>query len=253
MKLICALFAALACLLYLNPAGAQDSTTHKIPVKLNVSGDLVSRYIWRGTDYGHSPAVQPTLSLSVGNFEVGGWGSVSMINLYTEIDLYAKYTVKWFTFQFTDYYIPYLGNGNDAAPDIRYFNYQNTTTAHTLEGLIQFKAGEKFPLYVFAGTYFYGNDKRWGYDAAKDTTGETYFSTYIEAGYPFSIHGYGLDVFIGGTPFAGAYGNAGGIVNLGVTGSRRIRITPTFDLPVRASLIFNPQASAAYFVFGITI
>jgi hypothetical protein len=44
-----------------------------------------------------------------------------------------------------------------------------------------------------------------------------------------------------------------GVVKLGLSASREITITDRFKLPVKASLIFNPQASAAYFVLGITL
>ncbi|MGE5424106.1 MAG: TorF family putative porin, partial [Syntrophothermus sp.] len=98
-------------------ASSQDST--RLHVKLNVGADIVSRYIWRGCDYGNSPAVQPTLSLTAGNFEAGVWGSVAMFSFYKEVDLYAKYSLKGFSVSFTDYYIPST-NGTPASPDTRY-------------------------------------------------------------------------------------------------------------------------------------
>lgn len=58
---------------------------------------------------------------------------------------------------------------------------------------------------------------------------------------------------MGITPMAGAYGIKGGLVNCGVTGYRTIKITDKFELPVKASLISNPQASKLFFVFGVTL
>jgi hypothetical protein len=244
--------------LMINPQlQAQGSSTDTIAkpeskVKLNVGADIMSRYIWRGTDYGHSPSIQPTLSLTVGGFEIGGWGAIATNSFYQEIDAYAKYTLRNFSLIVTDYYIPSV-TGVSASPDSSYFNYADEETAHSLEGSLLYKGGEKLPLWLQGSVFFYGNDKRWGYEAAKDTTNQTYFSTYIEAGYTLAIKETSADFFIGFTPWAGAYGNTLGVVNLGVTGYRKIKITENFALPVKASLIFNPQSSNVYFAFGITL
>ena len=34
------------------------------PVAVDFGVDLYSRYIWRGTDYGHSPSIQPSINES---------------------------------------------------------------------------------------------------------------------------------------------------------------------------------------------
>ncbi len=230
----------------------QDSIPSHCSLKLNVGADVVSRYIWRGTDYGNSPAVQPTLSLSAGNFEIGAWGSVALASFYKEVDLYAKYSFKGFSVMLTDYFIPSV-TGTPSSPDTRYFVYDDKKTAHSLEGCLMYKGNAKLPLWITGCVFFYGNDKRWGSNIAKDTTEETYYSSYFEAGYTFPIKDKNLDLFVGFTPAAGAYGNALGVVNTGISGSGRIKITDHFELPVKASLIFNPQASNVYFVFGITL
>jgi hypothetical protein len=51
----------------------------------------------------------------------------------------------------------------------------------------------------------------------------------------------------------GYYGSGPGVINLGITASREIRITETFSLPVSASLITNPQAENIFLVFGISL
>ncbi|HNV95938.1 MAG TPA: hypothetical protein PKG63_05650 [Bacteroidales bacterium] len=223
----------------------------KCDVNLNIGSDIMSRYVWRGTDYGNSPSIQPTLSVTVKNFEIGYWGAIATNSFYKEIDLYAKYTVKNFSLILTDYYIPYA-NGIDASPDNRYFIFDDKKTAHTIETALQFKGNENFPLWLLAGAFVYGNDKRWGYDAAKDTTDKTYYSTYVELGYSFKVKDNNADVFLGFTPQAGAYGNTMGVINMGVTGYRKIKISNDFELPVKGSLIFNPQSQNVYLLFGFT-
>ncbi|MFH2143235.1 MAG: hypothetical protein ABIJ97_12485 [Bacteroidota bacterium] len=229
-----------------------DSSTSEPKIKVIIGSDIMSRYVWRGCDYGDSPSIQPTLSFSMSNLEVGCWNAIATGSFYKEIDLYAKYTYKILSLMFTDYYIPSV-TGTPCSPDIRYFNYVNEETAHTFEGSFILKGGEKLPLWLQGGVFFYGNDKRWGYDVEKDSTDGTYYSSYIEAGYSLALKENNLDLFIGFSPFAGAYANDFGIVNLGITGYRKIKISDDFELPVKASLIFNPQASNAFIIFGITL
>jgi len=58
--------------------------------KFNVTADFMSRYIWRGLDYGKSPSIEPTLSFTKGGFEIGAWGSYSTSGSYYELDPYVK-------------------------------------------------------------------------------------------------------------------------------------------------------------------
>lgn len=221
-------------------------------LKLNISSDFVSRYVWRGSDFDNSPAVQPTLSLSGSHLEIGAWGSVAVSNSFREVDLFAKYTIKSVTLILTDYYIPKC-NGVPTSPDSRYFMYADKKTAHFIEASVLYKAAGNFPVWLLGGVFLYGNDKRWGYDATRDSLANSYYSTYIEAGYTFNIQKNSVDVFAGVTPWAGAYGKSAGLVNIGLTGSRKIKISDDFEIPVKASLIFNPLASQAFLVFGFTI
>ena len=232
-----------------DPSGRKSSESN---LKINLGTDLVSRYVWRGTDFGSSPSIQPTLSLSGTNFEVGCCSALATNNSFKEIDLYLKYSFSGFSLTLTDYYIPEIG-GLPVSPDPRYFVYADKTTAHTIETSLQWKGGEKLPLWVSGNLFLYGNDKRWGYDPEKDSLAGTYYSTYLEAGYSLNFRETRLDLFAGFTSGAGAFGNAAGLVNTGITACRTIKITESFSLPLRGSLILNPQASKAYFVLGITI
>lgn len=221
-------------------------------VSVNVGADVMNRYIFRGTDYGNSPSIQPTFSISTGGFEIGYWGAISLTSYYQEIDLYAKYTIGGLSIIFTDYYIPYI-TSDPASSDIRYFVFDDKKTAHTFEGALAYDFGEGFPLKIYASAFFYGNDKRWGYDEEKDKDEKTYFSTYLELGYPLISGNNNLDLFVGMTPSAGAFGNTMGVINLGFTGSKKVKMTNDFELPVKSSVVYNPQLSLVYFVFGITL
>jgi hypothetical protein len=107
---------------------------------------------------------------------------------------------------------------------------------------------------------FYGLDKK-----PSDTTKQAY-STYIELGYTKGPAAF----FFGFTPWQGYYNNYGytsfdstaskktfSIVNIGATLSRSVKITDSYSLPLRATLVINPAASYAkadfiHLVFGIT-
>jgi len=226
------------------------------PVQFNVGTDLVSRYIWRGKDYGNSPAIQPNLFFSYAGLKVGIWGSYGFIykestGNYSEIDPYISYTLKWFTIGITDYFYP-----NEAEPntDNKYFNYKPNTTGHTFEGCFTFTGPEKFPLQVYVGTLFYGADKGSHPEGVYESGTDNNYSTYCEASYPFTIRGIGVKPFIGGIPFgSGWYGPYGGVVNTGLTISKSIKISKEYELPVYGSVISNPQAQSIFLVFGISL
>jgi hypothetical protein len=234
---------------------------------ISLGADLVSRYIWRGRDYGNSPSIQPNFAVSVAGFKAGAWGCYgfaqhskkindsTIVNMgnYAEFDLYLSYTFKWFTLQVTDYFFPNMLSPNDGN---KYYNYKNATTGHTFEASLIFAGPEKFPLQFSVNTMFYGADKN------KDSLGvygmgsSNNYSTYIEAAYIFKIKKIGVDLkpFIGGIPFGSVlYGDYAGIMNCGLTASKSLTITEKFSMPLYVSLITNPQAESVFFVFGITL
>ena len=61
-----------------------------------ISADVVSRYVWRGTQFGDSGHIQPALILSAGDFEIGAWGSFALSgnDEWSELDLYISYDLR---------------------------------------------------------------------------------------------------------------------------------------------------------------
>lgn len=268
-------FVFLICFLLVFPLMAQDEKVfEEIKAEsgtdgpaLNFGADMMSRYIWRGYDFGNSPAIQPNICFSWKGLNVGVWGSYAFsmhtvqvndsisedAGNYSEIDLYISYTFKWFTLLVVDYFEV---NGLNANDGNRYFNYNNATTGHTFEGTLSFDGLETFPLQLTANLLFYGDDKN------KDSTGvygngtKNNFSAYFEASYTFDISKTGITLkpFIGGTPYGSSwYGSSAGIINVGLTARKTIEITKTYGLPLQVSLITNPQAQSAFIVFGISL
>jgi hypothetical protein len=192
---------------------------------LTISCDLVSSFVWRGAPVDLHPNIQPLLSFSMGGFEMGTWGSTNFSASYKEVDLYLQYSFKGFTLGLYDYYWPADWSERN------YFIYDNDNTAHIYEGFLKYTAPEKFPITIFASTWIYGDDKFSEIDYPDDSTkwGDQRYSSYFEILYPFSIGENGLDLFIGGTPAQNAYGSGPGIINLGITGYRSVKITEHFE------------------------
>jgi hypothetical protein len=229
-------------------------------------GDFMSRYIWRGLNLGgNSPSIQPTLKLNlatenkVSAFTVGAWGAFSLSQLTAqEADLFVTYTFKQMIgLTVTDYFFP----TDVTTARNHYFDYNPSTTGHLLEGAISFNGTEKVPVTFMFAVNFYGNDKR--KLTADSTAGNLVYSKYMEIGYFRTIPG-GVDLkgFIGAAldnpdKIYGGMGyylnRSAGIVNVGVTASKKIPITDKFVLPVQSSLIFNPEAQNIFIVFGFTL
>ncbi len=202
----------------------------------SVGADIMSRYVWRGLDYGAAPSIQPTLEFSTGGFAIGAWGayatSFSRANEsgIQEMDLYVSYTIADIvTVGFTDYFFPRESDYN-----YDYFDYGSDTTAHVIEGMVSFNGLNNLPLTLTLG-----------YNLLNDASN----SLYVELGYSFSS----LDLFLGAGN--GLYTGEGGfgLVNLGISAGKEIAITENFSLPVSAALICNPDARQIHLVFGISL
>ncbi len=246
-----------------------SSSTKKGKTSIDFGVDLMSRYIWRGSEFGgNTPSIQPSLILSNSGFQLGAWGAFSTggQNISQELDLFMSQTFwkSMFTVTLTDYFFPVeWGNYN-------YFQYRKNATGHIFEGNLTFNGVKGFPFTVMIATNFYGGD------AAKiesnpqssnfnQKTGIQY-STYVELGYAFQVEDVSLNPFMGfnctsprkadsATGFVGEqgfYGNNFGVVNLGITVKKSIPITNKYSLPIATSLITNPQAGKVYFVVGVS-
>ncbi|HAP36068.1 MAG TPA: hypothetical protein DCQ28_09050 [Bacteroidetes bacterium] len=195
-----------------------------------VGTDIYSRYIWRGTDYGNSTSVQPALTYAIGDLSVGVWGSYALTGGYSEADIWASYAVGPVTLYFTDYYIP------AAPPTLTFFNYGNKGGAHVLEVGAGYTGGESFPISVT------------GY---VNVLNDANNSIYILASYPI-LSDLGLTVAM--TPTKSIYGTTkAGLINVGFTGSKTIKLTETFSIPFNAQYIMNPYAETAFLIFGISL
>jgi len=217
-KITIFLFTFLA-LIATSTTSAQDSG-----LSLHVGADLLNRYVWRGTDFGNSPVVQPGIELSAGNLSIGAWGSYSLSanTTGTEADLYASYSMPFgLDIIFTDYYFP-----AEPGSTGNYFDYEN---AHTFEiGATQSIGG-----FYFAG-YYYLN-----------ASGDTYFETGYSNG--------NFSIFAGGGDNSYTTDTEFGICNIGISASKEVSVTESFSLPLTGRVILNPDKEQIFLVVGISL
>ena len=179
--------------------------------EVTIGADVVSRYVWRGTDFGNAAAVQPSIETTIGPVALGAWGSWSISPgpadaSGNECDLYASTTVGPVGLTLTDYFFPaYAGTDSLLNVDIHVF---------------ELSAGADVgPVSVLAAANVSGDDDN---------------STYLELTYAAFSLGLGN----------GEYSTDGDFspVNIGVSASR-----DNFS----ASYIINPDQETSFLVFGV--
>ena len=97
-------------------------TLAAVPANAGVGfgADVVNRYVWRGTDFGNAVSIQPGMSISHGNIEIGAWSSWAISGGgANENDLYASFSSGPIGITLTDYYFPGLTEDDD------FFSYNN--------------------------------------------------------------------------------------------------------------------------------
>lgn len=198
--------------------------------------DLVSRYIFRGLDFGNSPAIQPAFSFSKNNFTIGAWGSYAFIASPTgiEADLYASYEFDFgLSVGITDYYFPVemlkLNPDSSIAPvrNGTYFDYSNT---HYEELNISQSLGN----FTLKGN--------WGFHNMNN-------ALYFEAGYKFKW----IDMFLGAGNKGYTTNEKFNVVNIGITASKDISITEKYAFGISSSLILNPEAEQIHLIFALSL
>lgn len=216
MKTVKILAVAFVALFSFSSVKAQDFT---------VATDVVSSYVWRGVQYS-GVSVQPTLDFTVGGFSIGTWGSAGFDG-FLEADLYAKYAFDFgLTVGLTDYYYP----GSD------YFDYTKASGSHGYEVNLGYGIGGL----SLAANYILNQA-----GTAATAGGDKYF----EVGYAFEK----FSIFAGAGDGWHTPDGSFGIVNLGISTSKEIKITDSFSIPLKASAILNPTTKQYYLVAGITL
>ena len=186
--------------------------------------DLVSSYVWRGTQFGSGSHIQPYMDLGSGNLTGGVWGSfpTSAKGGGNELDLWVSYDFGLLALTVTNYTFP--NEGGVYADGEGLFNGDYTELA--------------------ASTSIMGVDLSAGYFTEVE-------ALYVELG--FSTGAVDIALGYGDDQADGFYAGGGsGLVNMSFSGSKDIQISDNYALPVVGSFILNPEAETAFLVFGIS-
>ncbi len=214
--------------------------------EFSVGTDVVSRYIWRGSDLGeNTPSIQPSLSFSAGGFTAGFWGALPTANPkgLNEIDIYASYAIDLTTAGSLSLGVTDYTNPNSGTKMGNFHNWDDPQGpgAHFLEGNLIYTAPESFPIYLSFNIFFYNVENN---------------PIYMEVGYSTSLKDVWIDLFLGGTPgeSAGYYGvSKFSAINTGIKVSKEVKISDSFSLPVFGSIILNPASEDLFFVLGFSL
>ena len=221
---------------------AQDEIESESKIETTISGDIVSRYIWRGQDLG-DVSLQPTLGIGYKGFSLSAWGSVGLSNSEDtkEFDLTLAYTIGGFNIGITDYW---FNTGGDE-PDNRYFKYDAHSTNHVFEANIGYDFGV-LSLQWF--TNFAGND---GFNKSDKRA----YSSYAEVSVPFKLATVDWTATAGVVPYYTTFYDTTGfaVTNLSLRADKEIKITDKFSVPVFGQVVANPSSQKAYLVFGFTL
>lgn len=212
------------------------TATPTMAQSFSFGADIVSRYVWRGTDFGESASIQPALSASSGGFEIGTWASYAMHPESAdanEHDLWISYSTGRLSFGVTDYYFPNLGAG--------FFDFDDEGNgAHYLEPFVTFSGFQALPVTLYAGFFAYNDPDH---------------SVYLNASYPVSIDGVDLAFGVGASATESVmYGTSGfGIIDLTLAASRDVPLTERFALPLSVAYVLNPYAEKSFLVLGLSL
>ncbi|MCQ2204603.1 MAG: hypothetical protein MJZ15_09205 [Bacteroidales bacterium] len=211
---------------------AQDS------LSVSVGADLVSRYVWRGMDQASGVSVQPAFGLAIKGLSLSAWGNCSVSNVEVdEIDLTLSYAAgDHFTFGLTDYF--WMGASAD---------YGKYADDHFFELNLAYYVSDKVPLSIAWNTMLMG-----GKSGELDEDGDRMFSTYVNLGYAFDVHGVALEPAIGFNLWESQYHDKFSVMDITLKASKEIKITEHYSLPVFAQVIVSPAKDKAHLVFGIS-
>ena len=225
-------------------AMAQDDAESKSSeIETTISGDIVSRYIWRGQDLGNV-SLQPTLGIGYKGLSLTAWGSVGLTNSNDtkEFDLTLAYQTGGFNIGIADYW---FDSGLD--PENRYFMYKAHSTNHVFEANIGYDFG-------FASLQWYTNFA--GNDGV-NKSGKRAYSSYFEVNVPFKLATVDWTATAGAVPFATSFYNdwtsGFSVTNLALKATKDIKITDSFSIPIFGQVVANPRTQKAYLVLGFTL
>lgn len=231
-------------LLTAGPVSAQDKG-----ISFSGGSDLVSSYIWRGV-YEAGVSLQPTLTMSAGNFSATAWGSVDFASTsYKEMDITLAYTLGPVTLSLADLY--WEGGVGSRDPIERHYFTFGSDSPHRIEVGASWVVSEKIPFTLSWYTILFG-------PADVNSRGGRAYGSYFEIAYPFQVKGIGIKAGIGMVPW-NAYGTYGidrdfYVQNVFLHAGKTWNIGENdgMNIGLFTHLIWNPALEDVNFVGGVS-
>ena len=208
--------------------------------QLAFGADLVSRYVWRGYDFGESASIQPSIAYTTAGTTIGTWASYSLTPesaLANEHDFSIAHAFpiggSTLTVGVQDYYFP------NAGADI--FDLDDDGDgAHYIEPSVLYTGDPSLPITLFAAVVAYNDPDH---------------SLYVEAGYPVTVAGTLITPSVGVVPYESEfYGTTGAaLTNVSLRVWRAVPITEHFSIPLWVQATLNPYEERSFLVFGMRV
>lgn len=227
--------------------------------KLHESAALETSHLWRGLEVGNGLILNNDVSISDNHdhFKIGLWGGMATDGDYKEADVYMNYNNSGFNLAVWD-----LWNFSDGIPgNGKYFTWDARKTSHLLDAAISYDFGATchFPLTLSWATLLVGRDR----GAAN---AQNLYSTFVQASYrlydskewavdasvagAFALNPYDKDKYPGEAN--NLYGKSAGVNDVRLGATYKLKVGK-YNMPVTGQMMWNPEASKAYFRATITL
>lgn len=211
--------------------------------------DLVSSYVWRGV-YEAGVSLQPTLTMSAGNFSATAWGSADFASTsYKEMDITLACTLGPVTLSLADLY--WEGGAGSREPIERHYFTFDSRSPHRIEVGASWVVSDKMPVTLSWYTILFGA-------ADLDSRGRRAYGSYFEIACPFRVKGIDMKAGVGMVPW-NAYGTYGVdrdfyVQNVFLNAGKTWNIGENDDMNIGlfTNLIWNPALEDVNFVGGFS-
>lgn len=231
----------LLCVCASGRAAAQEAAPADSGDGFGVEAALMSHYVWRGIEYTDAPVGLAALSYAYGGFEVSATGIGAVNGSYSELDFQAVYSCGFLTVGLMDMFNPSAAGTPDRFTDF------SRSTGHCLELFAELSPFDKVPVSLLLSSFVAGADR--------DMAGRQAYSSYAELNYTFPLkNNNSLALGVGCSLNNGLYnsydGRGFGCALLSATYTTMLPLG-SFQLPLAASVAYNPLMDKAFAVFTL--
>ena len=260
---ICAALSALilpaACITLQGKQNQEVPATDSIQLKADtgllsasVNCDIVSRFIWRGANFGDAVSIQPYTSLGIGDLSLYMWGSFALASQSPAtpdfLAFWLQYPVETsfgtFTTTLSDWVFRNVAGDTANAQSRFFFNTKGEGHGnHIIEAALLYTGPDAFPVeFLFA----------------KNVYNDPGYSGYMQVSYPFEVNDISLKASLGGVTGKSSmwyFTEESGfhLYNVQLSATKNIDFTAQYSVPVTVSYVLNPYTETSWMVFSVTL